>query len=110
MESFSLDSLIDPELHEVESVYREEYLSQQSQLSVAEQVSDEDDDSDKFNEASSCDPDPKSLAREFVESSNCKEENEQVGSVEGEEDETEIRPSDAAVQNVVSCYSNKSNN
>ena len=90
-----------PELQEVmedllESVYGEEYLSQQSQLSVAAQVSDEGDDTDKFNEASSCDPDPTSLAREFVESSSC-EENEQDGSGEG-------------VQNVVSCYSNKSNN
>lgn len=93
MESFSLDSLIDPELHEVmvdslESVYGEEYLSQQSQISVAAPVSDEDDNS--HNEASSCDPDPTSLAREFIESSTCEEENEEDGSGEGEEDETEI--------------------
>ena len=87
MESFSLDSLIDPELQEkmedlLESVYGEEYLSQQSHISVAAQVRDEDD-SDKFNEASSCDPDPKSLAREFIESRNCEEENEHEGSGEG---------------------------
>ena len=42
-----MDSAIDPELHEVmdelfESVYGEEILSQQSQLSVVAQVSDED--------------------------------------------------------------------
>lgn len=70
-----------------ESVYGEEYLSQ---LSVAAQVSDEDDDSNKFNEASRCDPDPTSLTKEFEESSNCENENEQDGSGEGEEDETKI--------------------
>ena len=58
----------------------------ESQLSVAASVSDEDDDS--YNEASSCDP--ASLAREFIESSNCEEENEGDGSGEREEDETEI--------------------
>ena len=51
-------------------------------------MSNENDDSD--NEASSCDPDPTSLAREFIESSNCEEENEEDGSGEGEEDETKI--------------------
>ena len=45
MESFSLNSTIDTELHEVmdallESVYGEEILSQQSQLSVVAPVSD----------------------------------------------------------------------
>ena len=75
MENFSLDSAIDPELHEVmdellESVYGEEILSQQSQLSVVAPVSDEDDDCDSDNEAFSCDPDPTRLAREFVESNN----------------------------------------
>ena len=65
MESVSLDSLIDPEFQE-------------------------DDDSNKFDEASRCDPDPASLAREFEESNNCENENEQDGSGEEEEDETKI--------------------
>ena len=59
MESFSLDSTIDPELHKVmdellESIYGEEILSQQSQLSVVAPVSDEDDNCDSDNEACSC--------------------------------------------------------
>ena len=70
-----MDSATDPGLHEVmdellESVYGEEILSQQSQLSVVAPVSDEDDDCDSDNEAFSCDPDPTRLAREFVESNN----------------------------------------
>jgi len=51
-------------------------------------VSDEGDDGD--NEASSCDPNPTSLAREFIESRNCEEENEEDGSGGREEDEMEI--------------------
>ena len=95
MESFSLDSLIDPELREVmedllETVYGEEFLSQQSQLSVVAPVSDEDDSSDSDNEAPSSNPDTATLARDFIESRNCEEENEGDVSGEGEEEETEI--------------------
>ena len=95
MESFSLDSAIDPELHEVmdellESVYGEEILSQQSQLSVVAQVSDEDDNCDSDNEAFSCDPDPTRLAREFVESNNWEGENDDDVYVEGDEEEEGI--------------------
>ena len=91
MESFSLDSAIDPELHEVmdellESVYGEEILSQQSNLSVVAPVSDEDDKCDSDKEAFSRDPDPTRLAREFVESTNWEGENDDDVYAEGEEE------------------------
>lgn len=91
MKSFPLDSAIDTELHEVmdellESVYGEEILSQQSQLSVVAPVSDEDDNCDSDKEAFSCDPDPTRLAREFVESTNWEGENDDDVYAEGEEE------------------------
>ena len=91
MESFSLDSAIDTELHEdmdelLESVYGEEILSQQSQLSVVAPVSDEDDKCDSDKEAFSRDPDPTRLAREFVESTNWEGENDDDVYAEGEEE------------------------
>ena len=76
------------DLLEIKRFFGEKCLSQQRQLSVAAPVSDEDDDSD--NEASSCDLDLTSLAREFIESSNCEEENGEDGSGEREEDQTEF--------------------
>ena len=90
MDSFSLDSAIDTELHEdmdelLESVYGEEILSQQSQLSVVAPISDEDKcDSDK--EAFSGDPDPTRLAREFFKSTNWEGENDYDVYAEGEEE------------------------
>ena len=91
MDSFSLDSAIDTELHEdmnelLESVYGEEILSQQSQLSVVAPVSDEDDKCDSDKEAFSRDPDPTRLAREFVESTNWEGENDDDVYAEGEEE------------------------
>ena len=91
MESFSLDSAIDTELHEdmnelLESVYGEEILSQQSNLSVVAPVSDEDDKCDSDKEAFSRDPDPTRLAREFVESTNWEGENDDDVYAEGEEE------------------------
>ena len=91
MESFSLDSAIDTELHEdmdelLESVYGEEILSQQSQLSVVAPVSDEDDKCDSDKEAFSRDPDLTRLAREFVESTNWEGENDDDVYAEGEEE------------------------
>ena len=90
-----MDSAIDPELHEVmdellESVYGEEILSQQSQLSVVAQVSDEDDNCDSDNEAFSCDPDPTRLARKFIESNNWEGENDDDVYAEGDEEEEGI--------------------
>ena len=92
MESLSLDSAIDTELHELMdellvSIYGEEILSQQSQLSVVAPVSDEDDNCDSDNEAFSCDPDPTRLAREFVESTNWEGENDDDVYAKGEEEE-----------------------
>ena len=91
MESFSLDSAIDTELHEdmdelLESVYGEEILSQQSQLSIVAPVSDEDDNCDSDREAFSRDLDPTRLAREFVESTNWEGENDDDVYAEGEEE------------------------
>ena len=91
MDSFSLDSAIDTELHEdmdelLESVYGEEILSQQSQLSVVAPVSDKDDKCDSDKEAFSRDPDPTRLAREFVESTNWEGENDDDVYAEGEEE------------------------
>lgn len=91
MDSFSLDSAIDTELHEdmdelLESVYGEEILSQQSQLSVVAPVSDEDDKCDSDKEAFSRDPDPTRLAREFVKSTNWQGENDYDVYAEGEEE------------------------
>ena len=92
MESLSLDSAIDTEVHELMdellvSIYGEEILSQQSQLSVVAPVSDEDDNCDSDNEAFSCDPDPTRLAREFVESTNWEGENDDDVYAKGEEEE-----------------------
>ena len=86
-----MNSTIDTELHEVmdallESVYGEEILSQQSQLSVVAPVSDEDDECDSDKEAFSRDPDPTRLAREFVESTNWEGENDDDVYAEGEEE------------------------
>ena len=91
MDSFSLDSAIDTELHEdmdelLESVYGEEISSQQSQLSVVAPVSDEDDKCDSDKEAFSRDPDPTRLAREFVKSTNWEGENDYDVYAEGEEE------------------------
>ena len=91
MESFSLDCAIDTELHEdmdelLESVYGEEILSQQSQLSVVAPVSDEDNKCDSDKEAFCRDPDPTRLAREFVESTNWKGKNDDDVYAEGEEE------------------------
>ena len=112
MESFSLDPLIDPELREVmedllESVYGEEYLSQQSQLSVAAPVSDEDDNSESDNDATSCDPDPSRLAREFIQSTNRVEDNEEDVSGEGEEEETEMPEHCGCSKRCFSLFVNK---
>ena len=87
-----MDSAIDTELHELMdellvSIYGEEILSQQSQLSVVAPVSDEDDNCDSDNEAFSCDPDPTRLAREFVESTNWEGENDDDVYAKGEEEE-----------------------
>ena len=86
-----MDSAIDTELHELMdellvSIYGEEILSQQSQLSVVAPVSDEDDNCDSDKEAFSCDPDPTRLTREFVESTNWEGENDDVYA-KGEEEE-----------------------
>ena len=112
MESFSLDSAIDPELHEVmdellESVYGEEILSQQSQLSVVAPVSDEDDNCDSDNEAFSCDPDPTRLAREFVESTNWEGENDDDVYAEGEEEEEGIPERCGCSKQCFSLFENK---
>ena len=112
MESFSLDSAIDPELHEVmdellESVYGEEMLSQQSQLSVVPQVSDEDDNCDSDNEAFSCDPDPTRLAREFVESNNWEGENDDHVYAEGDEEEEGIPERCGCSKQCFSLFENK---
>ena len=56
MESSSLEELL-------ESVYGEEFLSQQSQPSAVAPLSDEDDNSESDNETSSCELDPSTLAR-----------------------------------------------
>ena len=112
MESFSLDSAIDPELHEVmdellESVYGEEILSQQSQLSVVAPVSDEDDNCDSDNEAFSSDPDPTRLAREFVESTNWEGENDDDVYAEGEEEEEGIPKQCGCSKQWFSLFENK---
>ena len=70
----------------LESVYGEEILSQQSQLSVVAPVSDEDDKCDSDKEAFSRDPDPTRLAREFVKSTNWEGENDYDVYAEGEEE------------------------
>lgn len=112
MESFSLDSAIDLELHEVmdellERVYGEEILSQQSQLSVVAPVSDEDDNCDSDNEAFSCDPDPTRLAREFVESTNWDGENDDDVYAEGEEGEEGIPERCGCSKQCFSLFKNK---
>ena len=112
MESFSLDSAIDPELHEVmdqllESVYGEEILSQQSQLSVVAQVSDEDDNCDSDNEAFSCDPDPTRLAREFVEPNNWEGENDDDVYAEGDVEEEGIPERCGCSKQCFSLFENK---
>ena len=112
MESFSLDSAIDPELHEVmdellESVYGEEILSQQSQLSVVVPVSDEDDKCDSDKEAFSRDPDPTRLAREFVESTNWEGENDDDVYAEREEEEEGIPERCSCSKQRFSLFENK---
>ena len=112
MESFSLDSAIDPGLHEamdelLESVYGEEILSQQSQLSVVALVSDEDDNCDSDNETFSCDPDTKRLAGEFVESNNWERENDDDNYAEGEEEEEEIPKRCGCSKQCFSLFENK---
>ena len=107
-----MDSAIDPELHEVmdellESVYGEEILSQQSQLSVVAPVNDEDDNCDSDNEAFSCDPHPTRLAREFVESTNWEGENDNDVYAEGEEEEEGIPERCGCSKQCFSLFENK---
>ena len=107
-----MDSAIDPELHEVmdellESVYGEEILSQQSQLSVVAQVSDEDDNCDSDNEAFSCDPDPTRLARKFIESNNWEGENDDDVYAEGDEEEKGIPERCGCSKQCFSLFENK---
>lgn len=109
MESFSLDSSIDPELQDVmadllESVYGEDFLSQQSQLSIVAPASDEDESDD---EASSCDPSPTLLAREFIEANNCEEEKEGDVSGEGEGEEPEIPERCGCTKRCFALFENK---